>query len=247
MVKWSERTTGILVRVLACFGIFQLYNIVSFYQDVVALSQSFKIISGWWHYGVRSAFEAVHIHLELWQRESLVLLTFAVSVANLRFYQEHGLWLTGQVLRSASDPNNSKIGPKLFENEKVAGAFHPVTLLMSGLLSVLLLLQWVKEKDASRPLPFPGPAYYVLGTLCLIVVFLWRFSGVRRKLGDAVAFVLIFIPFYLALWLFALYRYRVSILKSTGLILLLLAADLAFRYAIDPIIKVWPEIPPPPA
>lgn len=231
-----SRVAGWWVKIFAGLGLLHLYAILNNYQDIVQLSESVKQLAAWWHYFIQVLFEWLNIHIEQWRRETLILFLFATSITNVSYYKERGRFLF-IVVAKASSEKEERFG--LFPRDKT---IWDVVVSQSVSFAFLSVCAW----------PFHNlPSWFLPPVLLMMLAYIFfevysRLPNAMFRILRGLCGLLAFPLLMINQWVFALTYYRWQILKSLRYLLLILAADVIARYAVDPLIKVWLTLPNPP-
>jgi hypothetical protein len=234
--KSPKRGYGFVATVIAFFGVLQLYNIVAHHQTLLDLSESVKLLAAWWRYWLGELFGFLHINVPPLERELLSLLLLAGSAANIAFYRKHGSLLFSRLFRETFNQNanfNEIFGFK-DRNLRVLFQFAFTSIALIGMIIAIIV-----------KLPLWVGLYCLLSLVAMVI-------GLRSS--DSDDSVLLLIGFFLAfplmftiMWITMTASYFREIFRACRYLLLLLVADLACRYIIDPLIPWISSLPTPPA
>jgi hypothetical protein len=235
--KPARRSYGFVARVIAVLGILQLYNIVAHHQTLLDLSESVQLLAAWWRHLLGELFGFLRIDLPPLQRELLSLLILSGSAANFAFFRKHGSFLFAKMLRETL-LNPDADYSVMFGVEQT----NPKAALGFALMSVILLSLAIAVVAA---LPLWAGAYCVFAIIILFILLKAKPSD------DNIIFLIVLVLasplIFMLMWIVMTASYFREIFQACRYLLLLLAADLAFRYIIDPWVAPWiSSLPAPP-
>ncbi|HTU12407.1 MAG TPA: hypothetical protein VMG08_16065 [Allosphingosinicella sp.] len=237
---------GLFIKVLLGLGALQAYNIVTRHQDVLSLSQSIHLIVEWWRYVISLPFLWLDIRLPLLHREILALLLFFGAAANAAWLKQHGHSLIRGLIREARSITligSSKDDSKDKEFSLFNTNAHIILGMIAMMLTVFLMQSFFSALGANYGM---GRDFHYGATIFVATAAFFMIFPPKPRALEAFSFILQFILLALFSWIASLMIYWRPILNSLKYLLLVLAADVAFRFVIDPMLAQWPEIPRPP-
>lgn len=262
---------GFWTKALLGLGILQVYNIISHHQSILDLSQSIQVIASWWRYLTGLPFDWLNWNLTPIQREVLVLFLFFSAAANVAWYRQHGHTIMYGLLnllkgqpgsfelrdlqyrRSGSDPRRERS----WREEMLIG-FLALILFLS--LTVTFVSIFRSPGQTGYTAPIIAAVIYLNLVLALhyeitggILWIMQRYHH-RLSLGDviqkciiiAVLSVLVLPAYFVGMMITVIANYYRPIFHSLRWLLLVLIADMAARYTLDPLMATIPQIPMPP-
>jgi hypothetical protein len=226
---------GFIAKVIAFLGVLQLYNIVAHHQSLLDLSQSVKLLAAWWRYGLTELFGFLHFDLPPLERELLTLLILSGSAANFAFFRRNGSFLFSRMLRETLTSNANYAAMLGFEEKT------PATVLGFAFTSIILVgLAFVVV--AAMPLWVILYSVFTIIVLFILVTVEPSDDNLLFLIVFGLASPLIFV----LMWIFMTASYFREIFRACRYLLLVLGADLMFRYIIDPMLPWLSSLPAPP-
>jgi hypothetical protein len=221
----AKKKPGLIVRVLLGLGVLHVYNVINHRQTVLDLSESVKILAAWWRYIISIPFQWIHWDLSPLRRETLVLLLFFGSAANLAHYREHGYSIAGEFNFFSREARNRIRRPKPEATYNIW-----MTYMISGAVGLALLY-------------ISYGHWLLLGPVAALFIFGTTFFLGAKELPNwmIVPIMLIAIPTLVFLhWVESIASYHRQIIRSLKFLLLLLLADVAARFLLDPLLSSMP-------
>lgn len=237
----TKKASGFLIKAFLWLGALQVYNIITRQQDLISLSQSIHLIVDWWRWAISQPFILIGLHIPLLQREIIAVFLFFGAAANLAWFRATGShfivgYLTAMNPRSSIDQKIKYMTAltKVIESRKSYGAYIFILILFFSLAAI------PQNNNGS---------YYLIFGIFLLISSIAGFLMINRKnkLLSYLCFLLS-APLYVMVILCAsIIYYWKEIVRTLKYLLIVLAADIIAKFAIDPLLARWPELPQPPS
>lgn len=250
-----------LTKILLFFAVLQVYNIVALHQDIVDLSTSVKALATWWRFLIGEIFYFLNLDIPALAREIITILLVFTSAANIEFYRKHGeLLVTGMFAEAIGRVADAyfimfhdamgeldlrKDQPSILgiDMNDTRGTFIGFISFAFVLLAMVLWL-------ADILLPRGFTLYLYSSVLVFIVLGPWTDDAIGTPgfLNNwRILAIFIYYPLVLiALILFPIATYYRGILRISRYLIILLLADLAARFLVDPVLAQIASLPAPP-
>jgi len=248
----EKPTPPLSTRFLLIASTITAYNVFALHQGLFELSRSVHWLASIWRHVLGLPFEWLHLNLRPLQREAIILLMFftGAALAPLRRYKKLTLYQTFRFMFRPMTHEDRQLIESVGGHKGSLGDYVIYVLFAAGLSWLMVATVLPTDLPPPTRAPLSDQAEKIFIVVCLMfypVVFAaWYISSksarIKRILSEVMEGILNFIANWLSL-MAGLYR---PILNTWKIFTGLLALDLIFKFALDPLLAVYPTLPCPP-